>query len=153
MNLAYWEEQIKATIASAAHLAVPVEYGFTLATTPPSRAIAPGGVATFTIEVQPTGGFTATVNLVAASPSPSLTLDLFPAAVVPPGQATLTLTDTHTEMLVPGLWYTVPITATSGEITQITSVNFLVGGVRVYLPVVLQERLLNGAGSFANMRR
>jgi hypothetical protein len=27
MNLAYWEEQIKATVASAAHLAVPVELG------------------------------------------------------------------------------------------------------------------------------
>jgi hypothetical protein len=27
MNLAYWEEQIKATVASVAHLAVPVELG------------------------------------------------------------------------------------------------------------------------------
>jgi hypothetical protein len=154
MNLDYWEEQIKATTAIAAHLAVPVEEnGFTLAATPPSRAIAPGGVATFTIGVQPTGGFTATVNLVAASPSPSLTLDLFPAAVVPPGQATLTITDTHTEMLVPSLWYTVPITATASDITQTMSVGLLVEGARVYLPIVLRERLLNGAGSFGDRRR
>jgi hypothetical protein len=142
MNLDYWEEQIKATLVTAAHLAVPVE--FTLAATPPGRAISPGGVATFTIEVQPTGGFTATVNLVADSPSPSLMLDLFPAAVVPPGQATLTLTDTHTTKLVPGLWYTVPITATARGITQTTSVRLLVGGVRFYLPIVLRERLVTG---------
>jgi hypothetical protein len=141
MTLDYWEEQIKATLVTAAHLAVPVEYGFTLAAAPPSRVIAPGGVATFAIEVQPSGGFTATVNLVAASPSPSLTLDLFPAAVVPPGQAALTITDTHTKTLVPGLWYTVPITATAGDITQTTSVGLFVKGVRIYLPIVLRERL------------
>jgi hypothetical protein len=139
MNLDYWEEQIKATLVTAAHLAVPVEYGFTLTATPPSRAIAPGGVTTFTIEVQPTGSSTATVDLFAASPSPSLTLDLIPATVDPPGQATLTLTDTHTETLVPGLWYTVPITATGDGIVQTMSVSLLVGGVRVYLPIVLRE--------------
>jgi hypothetical protein len=29
MNLAYWEEQIKATLVTAAHLAVPVTYPVT----------------------------------------------------------------------------------------------------------------------------
>jgi hypothetical protein len=141
MNLDYWEEQIKATLVTAAHLAVPVDYAFTLDATPPSRVIAPGGVATFTIEVQPSGSFTATVNLVAASPSPSLTLDLFPAAIVPPGHATLTITDTHTETLLSSLWYTVPITATAGDITQTTSVGLLVAEAQIYLPIVLRERL------------
>jgi hypothetical protein len=141
MNLAYWEEQIKATIASAAHIAVPVEYGFALTAIPRSRAIVPGGVATYTIDLKPTGVFTASVGLIAVSPSPSLTLDLTPAALVPPGQATLTLTDTHSTAISSGLWYTVPITATGRGITQTASIGLLVKGAPVYLPIVLCERL------------
>ena len=113
-------------------------YGFSLTTAPPSRAIAPGSVATYTIGVQSLGGFTATITLIAASPSPSLTLNLPPTTVAPPGQATLTVTDTHTGTLLPGLWYTIPITATGG-VTQTTSVGLLVGGVRVYLPAILRS--------------
>jgi len=115
-------------------------YGFTLVATPPSRAIAPGGVATYMIEVQPVGGFTATVALTAASPSPSVTLSLHPTAITPPGQATLTLTGTYTgTTLLPGLWYTVPITATGDGVTQTTNVGLLVGGERVYLPTILRD--------------
>jgi len=85
------------------------------------------------------GGFSATVALVAASPSPSLTLSLAPTAVDPPEQATLTLTDTHPgPTLLPGLWYTVPITASGGDCTQTTSVGLLVGGARIYLPLILK---------------
>ena len=114
--------------------------GFILIAAPPSRAIAPGGVATYAIGVQPVGGFTTTVTLIAASPSPSLTLSLAPAAVTPSGQATLTITDTHTgSTLLPGLWYTVPITGTGGGFTQMTSVSLLVGGARFYLPVALKS--------------
>lgn len=113
-------------------------YGFTLSVTPPSRAIDPGEVATYTLEVQPTGGFSTTVNLFAASPSSSLTLDLVPTGVVPPGQATLTIADSHTGTLLPGLWHTVPITATAGDVRHVTSVGLLVGGARGYLPIVLQ---------------
>jgi len=114
-------------------------YGFILTASPPSCAIAPGGVGVYTIGVRPAGGFTSTVNLVSASPSPNLSLELVPTTVVPPGWATLTITDSHTGTLLPGVWYSVPITATFGEITQVTSVNLLVGGVRVYLPVVLRQ--------------
>jgi hypothetical protein len=54
-----------------------------------------------------------------------------------PAQATLVLTDTHTgSALLPGVWYAVPVTATTGVYTQVTSVGLLVGGSRVYLPVV-----------------
>jgi parallel beta-helix repeat protein len=116
------------------------EGGFILTPTPVSRAIAPGGVATYAIEVQPIGGFTHTVTLIAASPSLSLTLSLAPTAVTPPGQATLTVTDTHSGLaLLPGLWYTVPITGTGDGVTSSISVNLLVGGVRVYLPLIVKE--------------
>jgi hypothetical protein len=114
--------------------------GFTLAVDPSSRAINPGGVATYTLLVQPVSNFSATVNLVAASPSPSLTLSLVPTAVTPLGQATLTVTDTHVgTVLVPGLRYTVSITATGGGSTQTAQVGILVGGIRIYLPLTLRS--------------
>jgi parallel beta-helix repeat protein len=113
--------------------------GFTLAATPTSRAIAPGEVATYTLSVQSVGGFTGMVDLISTSPSPSLTLNLHPSAVVPSGRATLTVTDTHTGTLLPGLWYTVPITATGDGVTQATYVNLLVGGTRVHLPSVAKK--------------
>jgi parallel beta-helix repeat protein len=113
-------------------------YGFDLAASPSVHVIVPGEVATTTLSIQPTGGFTATVALTATSPSPDLALDLNPTAVDPPGQALLTVTDTHTGPLLPGVWYTIPITATGGGVTQTTDVQLLVGGTRTYLPVVLR---------------
>ena len=113
-------------------------YGFTLIADPSSRAIAPGGVATYTIGVQPVGGFSGTVGLVAASPSPSLALTLSPAAIAPGAVAALTLADAHAGTLLPGLWYSVAITGTGGGVTQTTSVGLLVGGTRVWLPVILR---------------
>jgi len=114
--------------------------GFTLNTIPSSRAIMPGGVATYTIGVQPIGGFSSTVMLFAANPSPSLTLRLTPTTLSPSAHATVTVTDGHSgTSLLPGLWYTIPITAISGGITQSMSVGLLVGGARVWLPVVLKS--------------
>jgi hypothetical protein len=110
-----------------------------LKVTPTSRAIDPGGVATYTVEVRPIGGSASAVSLIASSPSPSLTLQLAPAQVIPPGQAILTLTDSHPGPTLPsGLWYVVPLTATDG-VTQTTSVRLLVGGVWVYLPLILKS--------------
>ncbi len=70
-----------------------------------------------------------------------LTLSLTPTAItLLPGQATLAVTDTHTgTMLLPGLRYNIPITATGGGITQTVNVGLLVGGARVYLPLVLRN--------------
>ena len=110
--------------------------GFTLTAAPSSRAIVPGGVATYTLSVQPVGSFTYTVDLVATSPSAGLNLSLHPTALTPPDQATLTIADTGSAL--PNRWYTVPITATGGGFTQTASVKLLVGGSRVYLPIVLR---------------
>jgi hypothetical protein len=111
--------------------------GFTLTAAPSSRAIDPGGVATYTLTVQPVGDFAATVDLVATSPSASLNLDLHPTTLTPPQQATLTVTDTGSTP--PDRWYTLPITATGGGFVQTASVRLLVGGSRVYLPTVLRD--------------
>jgi len=114
-------------------------YGFSLTPIPSSRAIEPGGVANYTLSLQPAVGFAATVNLTASSPSPSLTLRLAPSAVTLPGQAVLVVSDTHTgPALLPGLWYDVPITATGGGVTQTASAGVLVGGTRAYLPLLLR---------------
>lgn len=116
-------------------------YGFSLSVAPASQGIDPGGVAVYGIEVWPVGGFSDTVRLIAASPSSSLTVALTPRDLAPPGQATLVMTDTHSGMLLPGLWYLVPITATGRGVTQTVSVGLLVGGARLYLPLVLKQRL------------
>lgn len=114
------------------------QVGFTLTAAPINRVINPGGIATYKLTVQPDGDFTATVNLVAASPSPRLTLSLHPTIVAPPDQAAPSITDTHTGTLPSGLWYIVPITDTGGGVTQKSSVDLLVGSTSVYLPVILQ---------------
>jgi hypothetical protein len=114
-------------------------HGFVLTATPASQAILPGGVAMCIIGVQPVGGFTSTVTLVTASPSPSLTLHLDLALVTPPAQVTLAVTDSHPgPLLLPGLWFTLPITATAEGVTQALNVDLLVGGARNWLPLVLR---------------
>ncbi len=100
------------------------------------HSIDPGGIATYTLNVRPIGPSTATINLITVSPSPSLTLQLVPTQVIPPGQAILTATDTHTGTLVPGLRYDIPITSTNG-MTQVIHVSLIVGEMQVYLPLIL----------------
>ena len=73
--------------------------------------------------------------LSASPPSPSQTLTLNPENVELSGQATLTITDLHTSV-ENGLWYSISIIGESGEIMQQISVKLLVGGTRLYLPLV-----------------
>ena len=111
--------------------------GFALSAQPPVQGIAPGGVATYTLSLVPLGSFSQTVTLLAASPSPSLTLSLAPAAVVPPGQSLLRISDAHAGWTTPpGLWYTVPVTATGGGYTRTLTVGLMVGGRHFYLPLI-----------------
>jgi parallel beta-helix repeat protein len=112
--------------------------GFTPYADAPARAIEPGGVAVYEIEIQPIGGFAHAVAVTATSPSPSLILSLNPTVVTPPGQVTLTADDNHTGVPFSGLRYTVPITASGGGYTQSISVQLLVGGLRVYLPLTVK---------------
>jgi hypothetical protein len=54
---------------------------------------------------------------------------------VPPAQVALTITDTHAAPLPVGVFYTIPITATSGDLVQRINIYLLVGGTQVYLPL------------------
>ncbi len=111
--------------------------GFTLDVTPANAAISPGDAVTCTVSLNPVGSFTETVTLTATASPSDLLVSLSPASLVPPGRATLTLTDTHTgPTLLPGVQYTVLITATGGGLSQTTSVGLLVGGTRLYLPLL-----------------
>jgi hypothetical protein len=112
---------------------------FVLLAAPSSYAVAPGDAATYTVGALPIAGFTGTVALQAASPSPSLTVSLVPEEILPLDQATLTVTDTHTAAPLPGLWYRIPITATGGGVTRTVGVGLLVGGARAYLPLLLRS--------------
>jgi len=100
---------------------------------PSWRAIEPGGVATYTIHIG--SGSSTLVRLTAANPSPSLSLQIVPKSVTPPGQAVLTVTDNEHGTPLPGKLYNIAITAVD-SITRTTSVRLLVGGARVYLPVI-----------------
>ena len=111
---------------------------FTLSVTPTAQAVWPGGVATYLLTLTASGNFGASVTLTASLPL-SLTLSLSPATVIPTAQATLTLTDTHpASPLLPGLWYSVPITASGGGLTRTATAGLLVGGARIYLPLILK---------------
>jgi hypothetical protein len=111
--------------------------GFALTAVPESQGIHPGDVASYELAVWSIGGFGEQVTLSAASPSPSVTVSLVPSAVVPPASVLLTTTDTHPGPdLVPGLWYTLTITGTGGGLTRSVTVDLLVGGARVHLPLV-----------------
>jgi hypothetical protein len=127
----------QATITSANFEVVDPDTVSVLTAVPSSRAIDPGGEAVYEIGVG--NGFSGTVTLTTTSPSLDLTLELIPIEVSPPGQTTLTITDHHPgPTLMPGLWYTIPITAT-GSMTQAISVALLVGGARVCLPIILTQ--------------
>ena len=58
----------------------------------------------------------------------------------PGGVAALTLSDVRAgSTLVPGLWHTVHITGSGDGITGTVQVDLLVGGSRVYLPLVSKD--------------
>jgi parallel beta-helix repeat protein len=109
-------------------------YGFTLNAVPSARAILPGETTTFAVNVQPIGSFSTTVVLTTTQPSPDLIVNLAPLTIAPPGAATLIVTSSVS--ISTPTWFTIPITAISTGITQTIDVNLLVGGQRVYLPII-----------------
>ena len=113
------------------------EAGFALMATPSARTIAPGGTARYALSLYPPD-LPHTVTLSIASPSPSLLVTLNPLTLAVGDNATLTVTSAHSGTLVPGLWYTIPITGTGGGFVRTANVGLLVGGARVYLPLVLR---------------
>jgi hypothetical protein len=105
---------------------------------PPTQAIKPGENAIYTVDVHPISGFDPPYTLSTASPSTDLSIDLNPTVITPPAQGLMTVTDLHGGSgLMPGVWYTIPVTATAGVAYQ-ADVHLLVGGSRTYLPVIVR---------------
>lgn len=109
---------------------------FQLAATPGATAVARGGGATYRLNLLKEGNFTGSVNLSASTTATNLQVQLTPISLTPPGQATLTITDNSPPgPALPGAWYSVSITATSGSTTRTTTVKLLVGGSKVAVPL------------------
>lgn len=114
------------------------EGGFVLVPAPAVQAIAPGGVASYTLSLYPPD-LPHTVTLTLAGPPAGLSYA--PSSnVVTPGAA-ITLTVSHDGSPAgQDMWHTIPITGTGGGFVQTASARLLVGGARVYLPLTLRNR-------------
>jgi len=113
--------------------------GFSISVSPAVQVIEASEVATYTVQLSAAGSFSSTVNLSSGGPYPNLNLAFAPNNISPTNASILTLTDTHPGgPLLPGVWYTILITATGGGFTKTTTVDLLVGGSKTYLPVILK---------------
>jgi hypothetical protein len=112
---------------------------FTLNAAPSARTIDPGTSTSYQLSTALHGYWSGPVTITASSPSPSVTIGLsgaIAAASIPvPGSITLLVTDTH-PIGSPASWYAIPITATGNGVTHVVSAGLLVGGERVYLPLL-----------------
>ncbi|MCP4357909.1 MAG: hypothetical protein GY796_07840, partial [Chloroflexi bacterium] len=111
-------------------------YGFSITVTPDSQTIKASESADYAIQIQPSGGFTKTVNLSATNPSSELDVTLSSTAITPPGGAILTLTDLHTPSFTDGIWYDIMVTATGDNISHTARVELFVNTKQLYLPVI-----------------
>jgi hypothetical protein len=108
---------------------------FTLSLLPAARAIEPGGSTSYQLSTAVHGYWTGSVTVTASSPSPSVTIGLSGSIVNVPGSLTLIVTDTH-PIGSPAIWYSIPITATGSGVTHVVHAGLLIGGAKVYLPLV-----------------
>ena len=113
------------------------EAGFVLLAVPSSQAIEPGGTAYYTLSLYPPDVLYS-VNLSVTNPSPDLTLSLSPSTITGTEVAILTVTDSHPNPVMPGIWYLLPITGTGSGFTDTTNLGLLVGGARCYLPILFK---------------
>ena len=117
----------------------PLTQGF-VPLTPSSQVIMPGQSATYHLLLTDASLPGTTVTLSAVSPSPDLVVQVTPTTLQVPGQITVTLVDLHAVgTLAAGLWHSVPLTATGSGFSQATTMGLLVGGQRVYLPIILKS--------------
>ncbi len=116
--------------------AAAVGPSFTLSASPGVRAVARGGTASYRITIAAEGGFGANVAFSLSAPG-GVSAQIAPGGLTPPGQATLTVTDSSPAgPSLPGAWRTLTVSATGGGKTRSTSVKLLVGGAQTFLPLV-----------------
>jgi hypothetical protein len=111
------------------------EGSFVVSVSPASQSIEPGETASFRLTIQFIGGVASPVTVEAVSLDPRFELTLDRTVVSSDGEVTLAVADTKGEA---GGIHSVPITVTGGGFTQTTSVELLVGGSKIYLPLVVR---------------
>ena len=114
------------------------EAGFALLAQPSGRTIDPGGTAQYAISLHPPD-LPHTVTLSVASPAPELTVTIAPTVLAAGETATLTVTDAHTGTLELSPGYIITVNGVGGGFTQTGNVWLLVGGARIYLPLVTRS--------------
>ena len=117
-------------------LEVMIGAPFYLTASPSASAILPGGGVTFTVQLNGLAGFTDSVDLNASPVPPDLQASLSPTQLSPGESASLVLQDTHTGPLMPGIQHTIVVSGTNQEVYSAVEVRLLVGGARLYLPIV-----------------
>jgi hypothetical protein len=113
------------------------EAGFALLVAPPSQAIDPGGTARYTLSLSPPD-LPFSVALAEPSLPSGLTGHLSQASLTGTETATLAITDTHTT--APGIWYSIEVSGSGGGFSSSANVGLLVGGDKLYLPVLNKLR-------------
>jgi plastocyanin len=98
---------------------------FSLAATPNSRTIAPGGSASYSATVVPQNGFTGTVSFGITGLPAGATASFSPATVTGSGSTTLGIS---TNTSIQAGTYPLVITGTSGPVTRTVSVTLVVNG-------------------------
>jgi hypothetical protein len=111
------------------------EGGFLLLAAPISQAVYPGGTVHYILSLYPPD-IPYSVNLSVTNPSPSLILSLSTEVLTGAQVSTLTVTVTHTPLVMPGVLYNLPITGAGSGFTNTTAPGLLVGGTRHYLPII-----------------
>jgi hypothetical protein len=114
---------------------------FELLIHPEVQAIWPGGSAAYTLTLQAAPGFAGSVNLQVVPESLPLGLT---AAIQPPvlaaGEtATLRLLDSNYYPYYPGIFHHVVIYASGYGTTSSVTAHLLVGGVRLYTPLIFKN--------------
>ena len=110
------------------------EGGFTLLINPSTQFISPGGVARYELSLYPSD-LPYPVTLEVTSPSPDLTTTLSSPTLTADSTVTLTVTNKQMDLSLPAQFYTVSLTATGGGFMAVSSVNLVVNGTPIYLPM------------------
>ncbi len=131
----YYIQKLTATLEN--EIGVPQSYGFILTVSPETKMVEEGGSAQYTIDIQPTGGFNASVQLSTGSVPSSLSAAFNKTTLTPPGAATLTITDLQPGTSA-GTVQIIAITANGDGIVKNTNVTFIVSAQQVYLPLVMR---------------
>jgi hypothetical protein len=98
---------------------------FSIAASPTSQTVQPGGSAPYTLTVTPSGGFSGAVTFGVSGVPPGVSASFNPASVTTSGTTTLTLATT---VATPPGTYQITVTGTSGTLARTANVTLVVPG-------------------------